>query len=96
MTRWVAIFEDNPEPEMRSIRKEHAEEHFAHLAKNSDKILLGGGLRNAPGEWYCGGMWVIEGREPRRCRRAVRARSLLQARTQEGLPPVCLGQSALL
>jgi uncharacterized protein YciI len=60
MTRWVAIFEDNPEPEMRSIRKEHAEEHFAYLAKNSNKILLGGGLRNAPGEWYCGGMWVIE------------------------------------
>lgn len=50
MTRWVAIFEDDPEPEVGWIRKQHAEEHLGYLAKNSDKILLGGGLRLAPGE----------------------------------------------
>jgi uncharacterized protein len=60
MTRWVAIFEDNPEPEVGWIRKQHAEEHFGYLAEHRDKILLGGGLRHAPGEWYCGGMWVME------------------------------------
>jgi uncharacterized protein len=60
MTRWVAIFEDNPQPEVGWIRKQHAEEHLGYLTKNSDKILLSGGLRLAPGEWYCGGMWVME------------------------------------
>jgi uncharacterized protein len=60
MTRWVAIFEDNPEPEVGWIRQRHAEEHFGYLAANRDKILLGGGLRLAPGEWYCGGLWVME------------------------------------
>ena len=60
MTRWVAIFEDNPESEVGWIRKQHAEEHFTYLAEHRDKILLAGGLRNEPDEWYCGGMWVME------------------------------------
>src|SRR5262249_50159842 len=25
-----------------------------------DKIVLAGGLRPNPGEWYCGGLWVME------------------------------------
>jgi uncharacterized protein YciI len=60
MTRRVAIFEDKPEAEAGSIRRRHAGEHFAYLAANRDKILIGGGLRPAPGEWYCGGLWIIE------------------------------------
>ena len=60
MTRWVAIFEDNPETEVGWIRKRHAQAHFDYLGNNRDKILLGGGLRNTPGEWYCGGLWVME------------------------------------
>ena len=60
MARWVAIFEDRPEPEAGGIRRQHAAAHFAYLAENRDRILLGGGLRYAPGEWYCGGMWVME------------------------------------
>ncbi len=56
--RWVAIFDDNQECE--SVRKEHAEAHFSYLATNRDRILIAGGLRPAPGEWYCGGLWVIE------------------------------------
>ena len=60
MTRWVAIFEDNPEPDVGWIRKQHAEAHFAYLGDNRHKILLGGGLRHRPGDWYCGGMWVME------------------------------------
>jgi uncharacterized protein len=58
MTRWVAIFEDKPETDW--IRKDHSKEHFAYLAEHSDKILIGGGLRPNPGEWFCGGLWVLE------------------------------------
>jgi hypothetical protein len=56
VTRWVAIFEDNPEPDVGWIRQQHARAHFDYLSENRDKILLGGGLRHAPGEWYCGGL----------------------------------------
>jgi len=42
------------------VRRQHAEDHFAYLAANRAKILLGGGLRPAPEEWYCGGLWVME------------------------------------
>ena len=60
MTRWVAIFEYNLESDVGWIRKQHAEAHFAYLGGNRHKILLGGGLRHGPGDWYCGGMWVME------------------------------------
>ena len=33
---------------------------MAYLAEHKDKIVLGGGLRLAPGEWYCGELWVLE------------------------------------
>jgi uncharacterized protein YciI len=56
--RWVAIFDDNEESE--SVRKDHSEAHFGYLATNRDKIVIAGGLRPAPGEWYCGGLWVME------------------------------------
>jgi hypothetical protein len=58
MTRWVATFEDNTKPDVSWIREQHADAHFAYLANNRNKILLGGGLRRDPGEWYCGGLWV--------------------------------------
>ena len=60
MTRWVAIFDDHPESEAGWIRRRHAQAHFAYLAENRHKVLLGGGLRLGPEEWYCGGLWVIE------------------------------------
>jgi len=56
--RWVAIFDDNEE--LEAIRKEHSAAHFAYLAANGDKIAIAGGLRAGPGEWYCGGLWVLE------------------------------------
>ena len=56
--RWVAIFDDNEGRE--SVRKEHSGAHFDYLAANRDKIVIAGGLRSAPGEWYCGGLWVME------------------------------------
>ena len=93
MTRWVAIFEDNPEPEVGWVRQRHAEEHFTYLAEHRSKILLGGGLRHAPGEWYCGGMWVMEvgSREE-----AVGLCENDPFYKQEALQSVCMGQSALL
>jgi uncharacterized protein YciI len=63
MARWIAIFEDNPESSAGWVRKKHAEDHFAYLAEHRDRILLAGGLRNDPGEWFCGGMWVMEVRD---------------------------------
>jgi len=60
MTRWVAIFEDNPEAQAGWVRKQHADDHFAYLAAHADKIKIGGGLREAPGAWFAGGMWVME------------------------------------
>jgi uncharacterized protein len=56
--RWVAIFDDKDGHE--SIRKEHSAAHFDYLARHRDKIVIAGGLRPAPGEWYCGGLWVME------------------------------------
>lgn len=60
MTRWVAIFEDNAEDQAGWVRREHAADHFTYLEHHRDKILIGGGLRPGPDEWYCGGMWVME------------------------------------
>lgn len=56
--RWVAIFEDNEGRD--SIRKEHSDLHFDYLREHQNEILLAGGLRPAPTEWYCGGLWVLE------------------------------------
>jgi uncharacterized protein YciI len=56
--RWVAIFDDDEGRD--SIRKEHSAQHFDYLGANRDKIVIAGGLRPAPGEWYCGGLWVME------------------------------------
>ena len=60
MARWIAIFEDNAEAEPGWIRREHAADHFAYLARHADRILLGGGLRDAPDAWYNGGLWILE------------------------------------
>lgn len=56
--RWVVIFDDADGRE--AIRKEQADAHFAYLAANRERIVIAGGLRSAPGEWYCGGLWVME------------------------------------
>jgi len=60
MTRWIAIFEDSQGSESRRLREEHAHEHFAYFAEHRDTIVLAGGLRQNPGDWYCGGLWIIE------------------------------------
>jgi uncharacterized protein YciI len=56
--RWIAIFDDDEGRE--SVRKEHSAAHFDYLAANRDKIVIADGLRPAPGEWYRGGLWVME------------------------------------
>lgn len=59
MPRWVAIFEDRGE-DFAWVRQNHQDEHFTYLAVHKRKILIGGGLRNGPGEWFVGGLWVME------------------------------------
>jgi len=58
MTRWVAIFDDDPAHDW--VRRQHDRAHFDYLAAHSAKIRIGGGLRPGPGEWFCGGLWVLE------------------------------------
>ena len=58
MARWVAIFEDDADAAW--VRRQHQDDHFAYLEKNREKIVIAGGLRPNPGEWYCGGLWVME------------------------------------
>jgi hypothetical protein len=58
MTRWVAIFDDDPDGAW--VRREHSADRFAYLESHKDRIVLGGGLRPAPEEWWVGGLWVME------------------------------------
>lgn len=61
MTRWVAVFEDHPAEIGGCIRRDHDRAHFEYLAKHADTIRIGGGLRDNPGEWFVGGLWIIDG-----------------------------------
>jgi uncharacterized protein YciI len=56
--RWVAIFEDDLG--MLEVRKKFGQAHLDYLATNENEILIGGGLRNGPGESFAGGLWVME------------------------------------
>ena len=58
MTRWVVIFDDTPE--MLDVRQKFGAQHLDYLRANFAKILIGGGLRTAPGEPFVGGLWVVE------------------------------------
>ena len=56
--RLVAIFQDKPE--MMAVRKEREALHIEYLRNHEKEILIGGGLREDPGEAFVGGMWVLE------------------------------------
>jgi uncharacterized protein YciI len=58
MTRWVAIFEDDPDA--ADARFANREAHFDYLAQHADRILLAGGLRPDADAFWTGGLWVIE------------------------------------
>ncbi|MXN65089.1 hypothetical protein GR183_09235 [Stappia sp. GBMRC 2046] len=58
MTRWAVVFEDTPG--MLVHRRKFGGEHIAYLEKNSDKILVGGGLRPVPDAPFVGGLWIVE------------------------------------
>jgi hypothetical protein len=58
VARWVVIFEDSEG--MLDVRKRHGAQHLAYLDANKEKILIGGGLRPAPGEPFVGGLWVLD------------------------------------
>ena len=56
--RWVAIFDDSPE--MLEVRKEREAQHLAYLREHEGEILIAGGLRDAPGSTFVGGLWVLD------------------------------------
>lgn len=58
MTRWAVIFDDDPG--MRAVRQAREPDHLAYLARHRDTIRIAGGLRDAPGEAFVGGLWVVE------------------------------------
>jgi hypothetical protein len=58
MARWVVFFDD--EPGMLDIRRERESLHLAYLERNALEIPMAGGLREAPGEAFVGGLWVLE------------------------------------
>jgi hypothetical protein len=94
--RWVAIFEDNLDGGALHIRHEHAEAHPAYLAENRHSILLAGGLRSEPDEWYCGSLWVIEVDSRNDAAALLRKRSIFSIWIAQELLALRLGQGALL
>lgn len=56
--RWVAIFDDKPS--MLAVRQEREPLHLAYLRAHENEILIAGGLREAPGGGFVGGLWVLE------------------------------------
>jgi uncharacterized protein YciI len=56
--RWVVIFEDKPQ--MLAVRSQREAQHLEYLREHSEEILLAGGLREAPGAPFVGGLWVLE------------------------------------
>lgn len=56
--RWVAIFDDKPG--MLAVRQEREPLHLAYLLAHETEILIAGGLREAPGSGFVGGLWVLE------------------------------------
>ena len=56
--RWIAIFSDTPE--MLAIRQQRGDLHLAYLRAHTDEILIAGGCREAAGEPFVGGLWVME------------------------------------
>ncbi|MBE0588972.1 MAG: hypothetical protein CVU36_18920 [Betaproteobacteria bacterium HGW-Betaproteobacteria-9] len=58
MARWVVFFDD--EPGMLDIRREREPLHLAYLERHAEEIRMAGGLREAPGDAFVGGLWVLE------------------------------------
>ena len=56
--RWIAIFSDTPD--MLAIRQQRGDLHLAYLRAHTDEILIAGGCREAAGEPFVGGLWVME------------------------------------
>lgn len=56
--RWVAMFEDTAA--MPDVRARLEPAHLDYLREHVGEIALAGGLRNAPGAGYVGGLWILE------------------------------------
>lgn len=56
--RYIAFFTDTPE--MLEVRKERELRHLEYLRDQASEILIAGGCREAPGDPFVGGLWVLE------------------------------------
>lgn len=59
MQRWVVIFQDSSQMLEVRANKSLRDRHVAY-AKNHPELLIGGGLKPAPDEDFCGAMWIVE------------------------------------
>lgn len=59
MSRWVVIFTDSPEMLEVRAKKSLRDAHVAY-AKAHPELLIGGGLKPAPDQDFCGALWVVE------------------------------------
>lgn len=55
---WLVIFKDDPA--MLDVRAQRGQEHLSYVDRNSDKILLAGGLRYNPETPFVGGSWLVK------------------------------------
>jgi uncharacterized protein len=77
--RLVAIFEDTPA--MPDVGAQIVQEpaHLDYLRTNVGEIVLAGGLREAPGAGYVGGLWILEVASMERAVQLVQADPFYQA-----------------
>ena len=47
-------------PDRLAVRQQYLKAHVAWLDEHRERILVGGSLRDAPGETPVGGLWIVE------------------------------------
>ena len=75
--RLIAIFEDTPR--MPAVRARLEPAHIEYLASHTSEIVIAGGLREAPGAAYVGGLWVLEVASKERAIRLIEEDPFFQA-----------------
>lgn len=59
MQRWVVVFRDSRKMLEIRANKTLRDRHVDYV-KRHPELLIGGGLKTAPNEDFCGAMWIVE------------------------------------
>ncbi len=68
---WLVVFRDDPA--MLEIRAEFGQKHLSYVDRNSDKILLAGGLKHAPETPFIGGSWLVKAQNSGEVEKLIKA-----------------------